>query len=105
MKKVKCIESAKGVGTISPIYAGNIYSVISESDKYYIIEDASAKEFPGGGASWRKSRFIDLDDDIPDTIKSVKTNQDIADWRIFAKVKPGECACAIPKKDCVYHRE
>lgn len=30
---------------------------------------------------------------------------DVSEWRTWAKVKPGECACAIPRHQCKYHGE
>lgn len=26
------------------------------------------------------------------------------DWRMWARVRPGECPCAIPKESCNYHK-
>lgn len=28
---------------------------------------------------------------------------DLSDWRTWARVKPGECGCGIPRHQCKYH--
>ena len=58
-------------------------------------------------ASMRKSRNLGLKGAFAhkyDASGQIKLEHaDVTDWRTWARVKPGECACAIPRHQCKYH--
>jgi len=57
-------------------------------------------------ASMRESRGIPLKGKFAYKASSMTpepTKVDMSDWKVWARVKPGNCACDIPQHQCKYH--
>jgi hypothetical protein len=82
----------KGTDAAGVLVKGKVYTIVKIfAQVYYHIDGCSFY--------WSSSRFEILQQTPNGPTKSEP------DWRAWARVKAGECACAIPKETCIYHKQ
>jgi hypothetical protein len=53
---------------------------------------------------WNMDRFSHTEEAVLPTPTKVVQVPDLSDWRTWARPRPGECACGIPRHTCDYHK-